>query len=75
LENDKTLNFNTRNATLMRSGEKKILHHIIKFADLMVKYYGLDQNEVRKEMKDSKHSEDQKGYIKRVLLPLLKDNE
>ena len=45
LENDKELTFNTRNATLMRSGEKKILKHIIETADIMLKYLNMDQNE------------------------------
>ena len=45
LENDTELTFNTRNATLMRSGEKKILKHIIETADIMLKYLNMDQNE------------------------------
>jgi len=42
LENDTTLTFNTRNATLMRSGEKKILKHIIKFTDTMIEYLNMN---------------------------------
>jgi histone-lysine N-methyltransferase SETD3 len=45
LENNKDLTFNTRNAVLMRSGEKKILKHIIETADIMLKYLNMDQNE------------------------------
>lgn len=45
LENNKDLNFNTRNAVLMRSGEKKILKHIIETADIMMQYLKMDQNE------------------------------
>ena len=59
----------------MRSGEKKILNHIVRFADYMVKYINLDQHQVRKEMKDVKHTEDEKLCIKRVVIPLLKDAE
>lgn len=59
----------------MRSGEKKILLHITNFADHMLKYFGMDQNDVRKVSKETKHFEDEKGYIKRVVLPLLKDAE
>lgn len=36
-------------------------------------YFNMDQNEIRKSMKNSKHTEDQKNYVKRVVLPLLKD--
>lgn len=59
----------------MRSGEKKILNHIVTFVDHMVKYINMDQHQVRKEMKDVKHTEDEKAYIKRVIIPLLKDAE
>lgn len=75
MANDTTLTFNTRNATLMRSGEKKILLHIIRFTDFMINYLSLDQTEVRKKMKTIEHTDDEKAYIKRVILPLLKDAE
>ena len=42
LEKDEGLTFNTRNALLMRSGEKKILQHVIEFADTMVRLLNLD---------------------------------
>lgn len=58
----------------MRSGEKKILIHIISFVDHMIKYLSMNQNDVRKEMKNTKHTEDEKAYIKRVVLPLLKEH-
>lgn len=45
LENSKDLTFNTRNAVLMRSGEKKILKHIIDTANKMQEYLNMDQNE------------------------------
>jgi histone-lysine N-methyltransferase SETD3 len=45
IENDKTLTFNTRNALLMRSGEKRILNNIIQFTTTMLDYFKLDYNE------------------------------
>jgi histone-lysine N-methyltransferase SETD3 len=45
LETDSSLTFNTRNALLMRSGEKKILNLIISFATTMLDYIKLDFNE------------------------------
>jgi histone-lysine N-methyltransferase SETD3 len=45
LEKNEDLTFNTRNALLMRSGEKKILLHVIDFADTMVRLLNLDMNE------------------------------
>ena len=45
LETNKELTFNTRNAVLMRSGEKKILKHIIETADAMLEYLNYDPNE------------------------------
>lgn len=41
LENNKDLTFNTRNAVLMRSGEKKILKHVINTADQMTSYLNM----------------------------------
>lgn len=41
LENNKELTFNTRNALLMRSGEKKILKHVIDTADQMTTYLNM----------------------------------
>lgn len=75
LENNKDLTFNTRNAVLMRSGEKKILKHVIDTADAVSQYFTMDQNEVRKALKNSSLKEDQKNYVKRVVLLLLKDKE
>lgn len=75
MANDTTLTFNTRNATLMRSGEKKILLHIVSFVNQMLNYFSMDQNEVRNAMKNTEHTADGKAYIKRVILPLLKDAE
>lgn len=45
LETNQDLTFNTRNALLMRSGEKKILKHIIETCDLMQEYLDMDLNE------------------------------
>ena len=45
LETNKELTFNTRNCLLMRSGEKKILKHIIETAGTMMKFLDLDLTE------------------------------
>eukprot|EP00343_Euplotes_focardii_P003024 CAMPEP_0205805596 /NCGR_PEP_ID=MMETSP0205-20121125/8872_1 /ASSEMBLY_ACC=CAM_ASM_000278 /TAXON_ID=36767 /ORGANISM="Euplotes focardii, Strain TN1" /LENGTH=163 /DNA_ID=CAMNT_0053077077 /DNA_START=1 /DNA_END=492 /DNA_ORIENTATION=+ len=45
LETNKDMTFNTRNAILMRSGEKHILNHIIKTATLMSEYLNYDLTE------------------------------
>lgn len=72
LETDKDLTFNTRNAILMRSGEKKILKHIIETADIMYRYLDYDLTEIRKNMKEDKLKDDQKNYIRKVVQPLIK---
>ena len=59
----------------MRSGEKKILHYIVNFADKMIELLKLNQSEVRKLMKKDKFSDDQTDYIKRTILPLLQQKE
>jgi hypothetical protein len=45
LTSSNSLTFNTRNALLMRAGEKKILNKIVKFTDTMLDYFKLDFNE------------------------------
>ena len=42
LETNKELTFNTRNSVLMRSGEKKILEHLIETSGIMLKYLDYD---------------------------------
>jgi histone-lysine N-methyltransferase SETD3 len=76
LANNKDLTFNTRNATLMRSGEKEILHHIVDTSNKMLEFFSLDVNELRKVMKNNAElKDDQKNYIKRVMIPLIKDRD
>lgn len=72
LEANEGLTFNTRNAILMRSGEKKILKHLIETADIMLRYLDYDLTETRKQMKEDKLKKDQEVYIKKVVQPLIK---
>ncbi|CAI2360645.1 unnamed protein product [Moneuplotes crassus] len=72
LEADEGLTFNTRNVLLMRSGEKKILRHLIETADIMLRYLDYGLTETRKQMKEDKLKKDQEVYIKKVIQPLIK---
>jgi histone-lysine N-methyltransferase SETD3 len=71
LEEDKEilkrdLTENQRNCTLMRVGEKEILHYFLEFTDAVLNVIDLPFKEFKKVNKSSKFDE----YINGVLLPL-----
>jgi hypothetical protein len=59
----------------MRAGEKKILNKIVKFTDTMLDYFKLDFNEWLKASRGAELKDDQKKYLLKVILPLLKNEQ
>ena len=57
---------NQRNCTLMRAGEKEILHYFLDFSDTVLSLIDLPLKEVKKSIKGNKYDE----YINSVLLSL-----
>lgn len=67
---------NHRNATLMRSGEKKVLKYLSATVDIILPLLDKNLQTLKKEMKALNLTEDQTDYIKYYIFPLVsKENK
>jgi hypothetical protein len=55
-------------------GEKEVLVHLIKTADIVEPFFEMNLQEAKKHSKTVECSEDQMDYIKSVIFPLLEKN-
>jgi len=65
---------NQRNSTLLRSGEKEILHYLIGFAEKCLPLLSMPAKHIRKAVLQSPHNQ-YSEYIKKVVLPLAQKRE
>lgn len=66
---------NHRNAVLMRSGEKKILHYLIDTADLLLPLFKMTLQDAKKVVKAKELTEDQSEYIRNIVYYLIRSNK
>jgi len=77
LLNNDQLSFNTRNAILMRRGEKEVLHHWITLTDQANICYGRSWSEIEQIVQTNQLFSNKYAslYYKNVLIPLFKKKE